>query len=206
MTSRLRIAAVIVVIAGGWIALSRDPVRERVVGSVADIADRAVARKPPDANWGDVAAAMEALATVPRPTWFAVIRIHTRAREEFLRRVVDWTEKHGGIIIKQLKRLGASCDWSRQRYTFDADYVRAVENVFVDLYRKGYVYRGRRMINWDPAAQTALSDEEVIARPQKGKLYYVRYELVDEPTPARTALTLAGSPPPRFVPRERLTR
>jgi valyl-tRNA synthetase len=102
-------------------------------------------------------------------------------REEFIRRVVAWTEKHGGIIITQLKRLGCSCDWSRQRYTFDDDYVRAVENVFVDLYRKGYVYRGRRMINWDPAAQTALSDEEVIARPQKGKLYYVRYELVDEP-------------------------
>jgi valyl-tRNA synthetase len=120
-------------------------------------------------------------------------------REEFIRRVVEWTAKHGGIIIKQLKRLGASCDWSRQRYTFDDDYVRAVESVFVGLYRKGYVYRGRRMINWDPAAQTALSDEEVIARPQKGKLYYVRYELVDEPTPARTALTLAGSPPSRFI-------
>ncbi|HEX8899383.1 MAG TPA: valine--tRNA ligase, partial [Chthoniobacterales bacterium] len=102
-------------------------------------------------------------------------------REEFIRRVVEWTEKHGGIIIKQLKRLGTSCDWSRQRYTFDDDYVRAVENVFIDLYRKGYVYRGRRMINWDPAAQTALSDEEVIARPQKGKLYYVRYEIADEP-------------------------
>jgi valyl-tRNA synthetase len=102
-------------------------------------------------------------------------------REEFIRRVIAWTEKHGGIIITQLKRLGCSCDWSRQRYTFDDDYVRAVENVFIDLYRKGYVYRGRRMINWDPAAQTALSDEEVIARPQKGKLYYVRYEIVDEP-------------------------
>jgi valyl-tRNA synthetase len=106
---------------------------------------------------------------------------HDLGREEFIRRVVEWTEKHGGIINKQLKRLGASCDWSRQRYTFDDDYVRAVENVFIDLYRKGYVYRGRRMINWDPAAQTALSDEEVIARPQKGKLYYVRYEVVDEP-------------------------
>ena len=106
---------------------------------------------------------------------------HDLGREEFLRRVVDWTKKHGGIIITQLKRLGASCDWSRQRYTFDAEYIRAVENVFVDLYRKGLVYRGRRMINWDPAAQTALSDEEVISQPQKGKLYYVRYELVDEP-------------------------
>jgi valyl-tRNA synthetase len=106
---------------------------------------------------------------------------HDVGREEFLRRVVDWQDKHGGIIIQQLKRLGASCDWSRQRYTFDEDYVRAVESVFVDLYGKGLIYRGRRMINWDPAAQTALSDEEVIAQPQKGKLYYVRYEIVEEP-------------------------
>ena len=106
---------------------------------------------------------------------------HDVGREEFLRRVVDWQDKHGGIIIQQLKRLGCSCDWSRQRYTFDDDYVRAVESVFVDLYGKGLIYRGRRMINWDPAAQTALSDEEVIAQPQKGKLYYVRYEIVEEP-------------------------
>jgi valyl-tRNA synthetase len=106
---------------------------------------------------------------------------HDVGREEFLRRVVDWQDKHGGIIIQQLKRLGASCDWSRQRYTFDDDYVRAVESVFVNLYRKGLIYRGRRMINWDPAAQTALSDEEVISQPQKGKLYYVRYEIVEEP-------------------------
>jgi valyl-tRNA synthetase len=106
---------------------------------------------------------------------------HDLGREEFLRRVLDWQDKHGGIIIQQLKRLGCSCDWSRQRYTFDDDYVRAVETVFVDLYRKGLIYRGRRMINWDPAAQTALSDEEVIAQPQKGKLYYVRYEIVEEP-------------------------
>ena len=106
---------------------------------------------------------------------------HQLGREEFLRRVLEWQDKHGGIIIQQLKRLGCSCDWSRQRYTFDADYVRAVEKVFVDLYRKGLIYRGRRMINWDPAAQTALSDEEVINRPQKGNLYFVRYEIVDEP-------------------------
>src|SRR5450432_4826807 len=106
---------------------------------------------------------------------------HDLGREEFLRRVLDWQDKHGGIIIEQLKRLGCSCDWSRQRYTFDDDYVRAVQEVFVDLYGKGLIYRGRRMINWDPAAQTALSDEEVIARPQKGSLYYVRYEIVEEP-------------------------
>jgi len=105
---------------------------------------------------------------------------HDLGRKEFLHRVLEWQDKHGGIIIQQLKRLGCSCDWSRQRYTFDADYIRAVEKVFVDLYRKGLIYRGRRMINWDPAAQTALSDEEVINKPQKGSLYFVRYELVDE--------------------------
>jgi valyl-tRNA synthetase len=102
-------------------------------------------------------------------------------RHEFLRRVREWQDKHGGIIIEQLKRLGCSCDWSRQRYTLDDAYVAAVQNVFVDLYNKGLIYRGRRMINWDPAAQTALSDEEVINKPQKGNLYFVRYEIVEEP-------------------------
>jgi valyl-tRNA synthetase len=106
---------------------------------------------------------------------------HDLGREEFLRRVLEWQDKHGGIIIEQLKRLGCSCDWSRQRYTLDENYARAVQRVFVDLYNKGLIYRGRRMINWDPAAQTALSDEEVISKPQKGKLYFVRYEIVEEP-------------------------
>jgi valyl-tRNA synthetase len=106
---------------------------------------------------------------------------HDLGREEFLRRVLEWQDKHGGIIIEQLKRLGCSCDWSRQRYTLDDAYVAAVQNVFVDLYRKGLIYRGRRMINWDPAAQTAVSDEEVISKPQKGNLYFVRYEIVEEP-------------------------
>jgi valyl-tRNA synthetase len=106
---------------------------------------------------------------------------HDLGREEFLRRVLEWQDKHGGIIIDQLKRLGCSCDWSRQRYTLDDAYVAAVQNVFVDLYDKGLIYRGRRMINWDPAAQTAVSDEEVINKPQKGSLYFVRYEIVEEP-------------------------
>src|SRR6266699_355283 len=106
---------------------------------------------------------------------------HDLGREGFLRRVLDWQDKHGGIIIEQLKRLGCSCDWSRQRYTLDDDYVRAVQRTFVDLYNKRLIYRGRRMINWDPAAQTALSDEEVINKPQKGNLYYVRYEIVEQP-------------------------
>src|SRR5437870_1208892 len=106
---------------------------------------------------------------------------HDLGREEFLRRVLAWQDKHGGIIIEQLKRLGCSCDWSRQRYTLDDAYVAAVQKVFVDLYRKGLIYRGSRMINWDPAAQTAVSDEEVISKPQKGNLYFVRYEIVEEP-------------------------
>ena len=106
---------------------------------------------------------------------------HDLGREEFLRRVLEWQDKHGGIIIEQLKRLGCSCDWSRLRYTFDEEYTRAVLRAFVDLYNKGLIYRGRRMINWDPAAQTAVSDEEVISKPQKGFLYFVRYEIVEEP-------------------------
>src|SRR6266699_2589999 len=105
---------------------------------------------------------------------------HDLGREEFLRRVLEWQDKHGGIIIEQLKRLGCSCDWSRQRYTLDDAYIAAVQKVFVDLYRMGLIYRGRRMINWDPAAQTAVSDEEVISKPQKGYLYFVRYEIVEE--------------------------
>ena len=106
---------------------------------------------------------------------------HDLGREEFLRRVLEWQDKHGGIIIEQLKRLGCSCDWSRQRYTLDDSYAAAVQKVFVQLYDKGLIYRGRRMINWDPAAQTAVSDEEVISKPQKGHLYFVRYEIVEEP-------------------------
>src|SRR5437867_1313413 len=104
---------------------------------------------------------------------------HDLGREEFLRRVLAWQDKHGGIIIEQLKRLGCSCDWSRQRYTLDDVYAAAVQKVFIDLYDKGLIYRGSRMINWDPAAQTAVSDEEVISKPQKGYLYFVRYEILD---------------------------
>src|SRR4026208_1251795 len=102
-------------------------------------------------------------------------------REKFLQRVLEWQDKHGGIIIQQLKRLGCSCDWARQRYKFDQPNMQPARRLFVVLYQKGLIYRGRRMINWDPSAQTALSDEEVISNPQKGQLYYVRYEVGDEP-------------------------
>jgi len=102
-------------------------------------------------------------------------------REKFLERVWEWKEKHGGIIIQQLKKLGCSCDWARERFTMDADYSREVQKVFVDLYKKGLIYRGKRMVNWCPVSLTALSDEEVIMKPQNGTLYHMRYELVEWP-------------------------
>ena len=98
-------------------------------------------------------------------------------REEFLRHAWEWKEKHGGIILSQLRRLGASCDWERTKFTMDPEMTRSVIKVFVDLYNKGKIYRGVRMVNWDPAALTALSDEEVIHRESQGKLYYLRYHI-----------------------------
>jgi valyl-tRNA synthetase len=106
---------------------------------------------------------------------------HELGREAFIEKVWEWKEKYGGIIIRQLQRLGCSCDWSRERFTMDPEYIRTVQETFVDLHRKGMIYRGKRMVNWDPFYQTALSDEEVIPTPTNGKLYYVRYEVVEEP-------------------------
>ncbi len=102
-------------------------------------------------------------------------------REAFLERTWQWKEKHGGIIISQLKRLGCSCDWTRERFTMDAGYSREVQKVFVELFNKGMIYRGKRMVNWCPVSLTALSDEEVIPKPAKGKFYTMRYEVVEEP-------------------------
>lgn len=97
------------------------------------------------------------------------------SREEFLRHAWDWTNEYGGIILEQLKRLGASCDWERTAFTMDEERSQSVIDVFVDLYNKGLIYRGVRVVNWDPAAKTALSDEEVIYKEQQGKLYHLRY-------------------------------
>ena len=102
-------------------------------------------------------------------------------REKFLEKVWSWREEKGGIILKQLQALGASCDWERTQFTMDPHYSQAVLGVFVDLFRKGHIYRGKRMVNWCPVSLTALSDEEVIMKPAKGFLYQVRYELVDQP-------------------------
>jgi valyl-tRNA synthetase len=105
------------------------------------------------------------------------IRKSDLSREEFLDHAWDWKEKHGGIILEQLKKLGASCDWERTRFTMDEALYESVINVFVDLYNKGLIYRGIRMVNWDPKALTALSDEEVIYKEVQSKLYYVRYQV-----------------------------
>jgi len=102
------------------------------------------------------------------------------SRDEFLKHSWEWTNKHGGIILEQLKRLGASCDWERTLFTMDEKRYDSVIKVFVDLYNKGLIYRGVRMVNWDPQAMTAVSDEEVNYTDEKSKLYYVRYKIVDE--------------------------
>ena len=99
-------------------------------------------------------------------------------REEFLSHVWDWTNKHGGIILEQLKKLGASCDWSRTAFTMDDIRYKSVIRVFVDLYNKGLIYRGKRMVHWDPKAKTALSDIEVVYKEEHSKLYYLRYKVV----------------------------
>jgi valyl-tRNA synthetase len=101
-------------------------------------------------------------------------------REKFLEHAWEWKEKHGGIILEQLKKLGASCDWDRTKFTMDPDLYESVIDVFIDLYNKGLIYRGVRMINWDPSAQTAVSDEEVIHKEVPGKLYYLRYQVEGE--------------------------
>ena len=111
------------------------------------------------------------------------------SRDEFLRYAWEWKDEHGGIILEQLKKLGTSCDWSRTAFTMDETRSKSVIHVFVDLYNKGLIYRGVRMVNWDPAAQTALSDEEVVYKEEHGKLYYLRYKIVGEDGYAIVATT-----------------
>ncbi|MGE0077482.1 MAG: valine--tRNA ligase [Bacteroidales bacterium] len=104
----------------------------------------------------------------------------TLSRDEFLKHAWEWKEKHGGIILEQLKKLGASCDWDRTSFTMDETLSASVIHVFVDLYKKGYIYRGVRMVNWDPQAKTAVSDEEVIYREVQSKIYYLKYKIEGE--------------------------
>ncbi|MDR2983030.1 MAG: valine--tRNA ligase [Puniceicoccales bacterium] len=102
-------------------------------------------------------------------------------REKFIETASEWRDKHGGIILEQLKKLGASCDWARKSHTLDPHYSKAVLQSFITLYERGYIYRGKRMVNWCPVSLTGLSDEEVIMKPQSGKLYRMRYEIVEHP-------------------------
>ena len=102
-------------------------------------------------------------------------------RNSFLEETWEWKEKHGGLIIEQIRRLGASCDWDHERFTFDEGLSRAVREAFVHLYQKGLIYRGPRLINWSPALQTAVSDLEVEHSEEEGKLYYFKYKLADNP-------------------------
>ncbi len=106
---------------------------------------------------------------------------HDLGREKFIEVASEWRDKHGGIILNQLRKLGASCDWDRKVHTLDAGYSQAVLQAFVTLYERGYVYRGKRMVNWCPVSQTGLSDEEVIMKPSKGSLFKMRYEVVEHP-------------------------
>src|SRR5580698_1068655 len=110
-------------------------------------------------------------------------------REKFVERVWKWKDEFGGIITQQLRKIGCSCDWSRERFTLDKDYERAVQEVFVQLHKEGLIYRGTRMVNWCPGSLTAISDEEVIPTKQKGFLYYVKYELVHKPGQFLTVAT-----------------
>jgi len=104
---------------------------------------------------------------------------NTLSREEFMKHAWEWTHKHGGIILQQLKKMGASCDWDRTKFTLDPEMYKSVIKVFVDLHKKGLIYRGVRMVNWDPKAKTAVSDEEVTHKEEKSKLYYIAYKIKD---------------------------
>ncbi|MDR2907619.1 MAG: valine--tRNA ligase [Bacteroidales bacterium] len=114
------------------------------------------------------------------------------SRDEFLKHAWEWKDKHGGIILQQLKKLGASCDWERTKFTMDEDLYESVIDVFIDLYNKGLIYRGVRMVNWDPKALTAVSDEEVIHKEIQSKLYYLKYPVVGEKD---TFVTIATTRP-----------
>ncbi len=117
------------------------------------------------------------------------VRKSDLSREAFLEHAWDWTHKHGGIILEQLKKIGCSCDWNRTKFTMDDDMSASVIKVFVDLFDKGLIYRGHRMVNWDPEAKTTLSDEEVVYEERKDKLYYVKYQIEGEEAYVTVATT-----------------
>ena len=111
-------------------------------------------------------------------------------RDEFLNHAWDWTEEHGGLILEQLKKLGCSCDWDRTKFTLDNDMSESVIKVFVELYEKNLIYKGYRMVNWDPEAKTTLSNEEVIYEEVNSKLYHIKYKIIGSEAVSYTHLTL----------------
>ena len=147
--------------------------------SVQDIFIRRARMQGFNANWvpGTDHASIATEAKVVNYLKEQGIDKKTLSREEFLKHAWEWKEKYGGIILQQLRKLGCSCDWNRTAFTMDDNYYKAVIRVFIELYNKGYIYRGVKMINWDPKAKTALSDEEVIYKEVRSKLYYVRYKI-----------------------------
>ena len=149
--------------------------------TIQDILVRRARMKGKNACWvpGTDHASIATEAKVVKKLSEQGIKKSDLTREEFLKHAWEWTNEHGGIILKQLRKLGASCDWDRTAFTMDEKRSESVIKVFVDLYNKGLIYRGLRMVNWDPKAQTALSNEEVIYKDEKSKLYYLRY-YVDE--------------------------
>lgn len=148
--------------------------------TIQDVLTRRARMKGYNACWvpGTDHASIATEAKVVRKLREEGIKKSDLSRDEFLEHAWEWTHKHGGIILEQLKKLGASCDWDRTSFTMDERYSESVIDTFIDLYSKGKIYRGERMINWDPAALTALSDEEVIHKEVSSKLYHVRYQIV----------------------------
>ena len=145
--------------------------------TIQDILVRRARMEGKNACWvpGTDHASIATEATVVKRLAEQGIKKHDLSREEFLKHAWDWTHEHGGIILKQLRRLGASCDWDRTAFTMDEKRSKSVIKVFVDLYNKGLIYRGLRMVNWDPKAQTALSNEEVVYKDEQSKLYHLKY-------------------------------
>ena len=149
--------------------------------TIQDVLIRRARRKGDNACWvpGTDHASIATEAKVVAKLKEQGIQKKDLSREEFLVHAWEWTHQYGGVILEQLKKLGCSCDWNRTKFTMDDDLYQSVIKVFVDLYNKGYIYRGYRMVNWDPQAKTTLSDEEVIYKEQNGKLYYLIYKVED---------------------------
>ncbi|MAO45563.1 MAG: valine--tRNA ligase [Crocinitomicaceae bacterium] len=149
--------------------------------TIQDVLVRRARMKGKNACWvpGTDHASIATEAKVVRKLREEGVKKSDLSRDEFLGHAWDWTHKHGGIILDQLKKLGASCDWDRTRFTMDEGYYEGVIDTFINFYNEGLIYRGVRMVNWDPVALTALSDEEVIHKEENGKLYHVRYKIVD---------------------------